>query len=253
MSDFKTFRRKGFIELREVTQEEIKAGSDYLIEKVGVSVSQEDIAAGSPREGDMVAVNPENGKDLWLVSKDYFEKNYESTPECDVVENNVQERKCCSDTCNAKKSDFNDVIVDAMVSFGNFLLSDERKESISEFKNLNEVNDVDLENFAAKMHVDLSEGKTYHNTVASEAKENVKDIVFWGDGDTFKLISKASSKKEKWMKSTKVMEIKGLGCVVQVTTQQGDNVAEAVTFVPGAKVKEIFDDNKKLVSRILTV
>ena len=45
--------------------------------------------------------------------------------------------------------------------------------------------------------------KTLHNTDANGAKKNVKDIVFWGNGDTFKLISKASSESESWMKSTK--------------------------------------------------
>ncbi len=81
--------------------------------------------------------------------------------------------------------------------------------------------------------------KTLDNTTADQAKDNVSDIVFWGNGDTFKLISKASSKKEGWMKSTKAMEIDGVGCVVQVTTQQGDNIAEAITFVPGVKIREI--------------
>ena len=80
--------------------------------------------------------------------------------------------------------------------------------------------------------------KTLTNTTASQAKDNVKDIIFWGNGDTFKLISKASSVAECWMKSTKAMEIEGVGCVVQVTTQQGDNVAEAVTFVPGVRIEE---------------
>ena len=40
------------------------------------------------------------------------------------------------------------------------------------------------------------------------------------------------------MKSTKAMEIAGVGCVVQITTQQGDNVAEAAVFVPGVKILE---------------
>jgi hypothetical protein len=80
--------------------------------------------------------------------------------------------------------------------------------------------------------------KTLTNTTASQAKDNVKDIVFWGDGNTFKLISKASSVNEGWMKSTKAMEIENVGCVVQVTTQQGDNVSEALTFVPGVKLSE---------------
>lgn len=84
--------------------------------------------------------------------------------------------------------------------------------------------------------------KSYGNTTASGAKTNVKDIVFWGDGDSFKLISKASSRAERWMKSTKAMQIDGVGCVIQVTTQQGDNVAEAVTFVPGVQIENIYKE-----------
>lgn len=93
--------------------------------------------------------------------------------------------------------------------------------------------------------------KTLGNTTASGATKNVKDIVFWGDGDMFKLISKASSKAEGWMKSTKAMEIKYVGCVVQVTTQQGEQVAEAVTFVPNVRIEESFDTEGKVVSRKL--
>ncbi len=37
-------------------------------------------------------------------------------------------------------------------------------------------------------------------------------------------------------------QIAGVGCVVQVTTQQGDNVSEALTFVPGVKIACIGDD-----------
>lgn len=94
--------------------------------------------------------------------------------------------------------------------------------------------------------------KTLNNTTANQAKDQVSDIQFWGNGDTFKLISKASSKSEGWMKSTKAMEIPYSGCVVQVTTQQGDNISEAVTFVPGVKIREVFDDNLQLISRELT-
>jgi hypothetical protein len=49
-------------------------------------------------------------------------------------------------------------------------------------------------------------------------------------------VCKASSKNEEWMKSTKALEIDGLGCVVQVTTQQCHHVAEAVCFVPGVRI-----------------
>jgi len=77
--------------------------------------------------------------------------------------------------------------------------------------------------------------KSLGNTDQNGARKNVKDIVIFGE-DLFKLLSKASSKEEGWMKSTKAMEVPG-GCVVQVTTQQGDNVAEAVCFVPGVKIE----------------
>ncbi|MAW08006.1 MAG: hypothetical protein CME61_06960 [Halobacteriovoraceae bacterium] len=94
--------------------------------------------------------------------------------------------------------------------------------------------------------------KTLHNSDISGAKKNVRDIEVFGNGDTFKLICKASSKTEGWMKSTKAMEIEGVGCVVQVTTQQGGNVAEAVTFVPDTMIVDIDGDPKngrKLVRR----
>ena len=79
----------------------------------------------------------------------------------------------------------------------------------------------------------------------------MNDIVFWGNGDPFKLISKASSISEGWMKSTKAMEIEGVGCVVQVTTQQGENVAEAITFVPGVRILEKAKEGGEVVSRTL--
>lgn len=93
--------------------------------------------------------------------------------------------------------------------------------------------------------------KTLKNTTASGASKNVKDIQFWGDGDSFKLISKAYSEKEGWMKSTKALHIGGVGCLVQVSTQQGDNVAEALVFVPGATIQENKDESGTIVSRTL--
>ena len=56
---------------------------------------------------------------------------------------------------------------------------------------------------------------------------------------------------ESWMKSTKAMFV-GNGCVVQVTTQQNNNIAEAVTFVPGVTVIEDIEDGK-VVGRHLEV
>lgn len=80
--------------------------------------------------------------------------------------------------------------------------------------------------------------KTLCNSDLSGARENVKDLQVVGDGDMFKLLCKASSEAEGWMKSTKAMEISGVGCIVQVTTQQGDNPAEAAVFVPDVKIAD---------------
>ena len=84
--------------------------------------------------------------------------------------------------------------------------------------------------------------KTLHNSDVNEARKNVSDLKVFGNGDSFRLICKASSESEGWMKSTKAMWIPGLGCLVQVTTQQRNPdgsyaVAEALTFVPGARIE----------------
>ena len=85
--------------------------------------------------------------------------------------------------------------------------------------------------------------KSLHNNCVNGAKKNVRDIKVYGDGDKFRLLSKASSEGEGWMKSTKVMDVPS-GCVVQVTTQQRNpdgsySVAEALTYVPGASFATI--------------
>jgi len=99
--------------------------------------------------------------------------------------------------------------------------------------------------------------KTLNNSTAIGEMDQGKDIEFWGegwgDGDTFKLIAKASSRSEGWMKSTKAMEIPGVGCVIQVTTQQGDNVAEALTFVPGVKTDDLMRGSKVVGRRIVKI
>jgi hypothetical protein len=84
--------------------------------------------------------------------------------------------------------------------------------------------------------------KTLANSDVNGARKNVPDLQVFGNGDTFQLICKASSQSEGWMKSTKAMEIPGVGCVVQVTTQQRNPdgsyaVAEAVCFVPNVRIE----------------
>ena len=65
---FTQYRRKQIAELRPYV-----LGEDTT----GVSISQEDANAGSPKVGDMIARNPKNHKDQWLVAQQYFEDNFE--------------------------------------------------------------------------------------------------------------------------------------------------------------------------------
>lgn len=70
MSEFKNYRRKQIAELRTFTEGEILP--------TNVSISEVDKKAGSPKAGDMIARNPANHDDQWLVAKKYFEDNFES-------------------------------------------------------------------------------------------------------------------------------------------------------------------------------
>ena len=91
--------------------------------------------------------------------------------------------------------------------------------------------------------------KTLDVVNIEDAKLKVSDIKVIGNGDMFQLLCKASSKSQGWMKSTKAM-LTEYGAVIQVTTQQGDNVAEALTTLVGSFV--IVDDvngGKKLVDK----
>jgi hypothetical protein len=68
MSGFRQYRRKQIAELRPYLH-----GEDLS----AVSISQADRDAGSPQIGDMVARNPKNHADQWLVSAGYFSDNFE--------------------------------------------------------------------------------------------------------------------------------------------------------------------------------
>jgi hypothetical protein len=98
----------------------------------------------------------------------------------------------------------------------------------------------------------MSQPKLMDITEIKGAKANISDLKTFGNGDMFQLLCKASSTAQGWMKSTKAMQIDGVGCVVQVTTQQGDYVAEAVTFVPGVRIEEI-DGNKDNGRRLVAI
>lgn len=72
----------------------------------------------------------------------------------------------------------------------------------------------------------------------NDAQKKIPDMEVVGNPGAWVLVCKASSKSQGWMKSTKAMEV-GNGLVIQVTTQQGDRIAEALTFVPGASLAEL--------------
>jgi hypothetical protein len=72
MKKFKQYRRTSIAELRPITREEIEEGLYSHI-----SISQADIDGGSPKAGDMIARNPENYDDQWLVAAQYFNDNFE--------------------------------------------------------------------------------------------------------------------------------------------------------------------------------
>jgi len=97
--------------------------------------------------------------------------------------------------------------------------------------------------------------KTLDIDCVKTAKDNIPDLKIFGNGDSFKLICKASSEKEGWMKSTKAMGFSGGGgCVVQVTTQQKNpdgsySLAEAICFVPDVYIEE--DSNNGVIVRRL--
>lgn len=93
--------------------------------------------------------------------------------------------------------------------------------------------------------------KTLTNVDVADNKEKVQDVKIIGNPDHFRLLCKASSQSEGWMKSSKAMQVPG-GCVVQVTTQQRNPdgsyvVAEALTFVPGVSIADDVNGGRKLV------
>ena len=88
MENFKQFRRTQIAEMRPVTEEEIKLfevmdnipiawAVDVATPIVLLSISDADRKNGSPKLGDMIARNPKNHLDQWLVAEQYFKDNFE--------------------------------------------------------------------------------------------------------------------------------------------------------------------------------
>ncbi len=72
MSEFKQYRRTQIAEMRPYLPEEPFDAS--------ISISMVDSHAGSPKLGDMIARNPANHADQWLVAAEYFAANFEALP-----------------------------------------------------------------------------------------------------------------------------------------------------------------------------
>ena len=80
MSKFKQYRRTQIAEMRPVTEEEKELGRLIITKthnRKSISVSESDLQNGSPKSGDMIARNPKNHEDQWLVAKEYFNDNFE--------------------------------------------------------------------------------------------------------------------------------------------------------------------------------
>lgn len=68
MKEFVQYRRSQIAELRP-----FEPGENIQ----HVSVAPVDAVAGSPKVGDMIARNPKNHSDQWLVAAKYFADNFE--------------------------------------------------------------------------------------------------------------------------------------------------------------------------------
>lgn len=69
---FKQYNRIQLAEIREVTDTEIM--SRQLGDRI--SLSPADMENGSPKKGDVVARNPKNHDDQWLIAEQYFLDNF---------------------------------------------------------------------------------------------------------------------------------------------------------------------------------
>ncbi len=80
MSEFKQYQRTQIAEMRPVNQNDINRFKMHGYLQCGtlVSISEADLKNGSPRWGDMIARNPKNHKDKWLVAEQYFKDNFEA-------------------------------------------------------------------------------------------------------------------------------------------------------------------------------
>lgn len=94
------------------------------------------------------------------------------------------------------------------------------------------------EEFDKKRKESMEKDKPVNVVNTEDAKSKVSDIEVFGNADIWKLVCKASSKEQGWMKSTKAMVCAG-GVLVQVSTKEKEGLAEAITFIPGATLEAL--------------
>lgn len=82
MDNFKQYQRSQIAEMRPITESDLKSfEKDKAIHSLRdtefkVSISDSDLKNGSPKIGDMIARNPKDHNDQWLVSEQYFKDNF---------------------------------------------------------------------------------------------------------------------------------------------------------------------------------
>lgn len=240
---WKKYQRKGLSEMRPYIP-----GEDLT----GVSVAQVDLP---PKEGDMIARNPANHEDQWLVARKYFEENLTEAEDSDIFPDE-RGRFFYKNGIMMPIAEMGHKAMKAYYAWKRFVHNLEnssrnystlelaasegyRQEATEMFAFLEQAVKEYASSYLEENQPAPSPAKTLDNENVEGARKKVSDIKVFGNGDPFKLLCKASSEQEGWMKSTKVCPIEGVGCIVQVTTQQKNpdgsySIAEALTFVPGA-------------------
>jgi hypothetical protein len=84
MENFKQYRRIQISQMREVTELDINVFKNHGFIHISeypfgnnISISDSDLKNGSPKIGDMIARNPKDYSDQWLVAEQYFKDNFE--------------------------------------------------------------------------------------------------------------------------------------------------------------------------------
>jgi len=71
--EFRQFKRTQIAEMHEYNPNNMYS-EDFMSK---LSISEVDKNNGSPKLGDMIARNPKNHNDIWLVAEQYFKDNFE--------------------------------------------------------------------------------------------------------------------------------------------------------------------------------